>query len=125
MEDPLRRRVTEELLYHLGRWIYLIDAADDLEEDFASGSYNPLLCRFALESGRLTEEARESLVISLDQSVRRMAAAYELWDFGVWSPIIQSTVYEGLFCVGKAVLEGSFQAGGMSWRASCRNKEQL
>ena len=125
VEDPLRRRVTEELLYHLGRWIYIIDAADDLEEDFASGNYNPIICRFALESGRLTEEARESLVISLDQSVRRMAAAYELWDFGVWSPIIQSTVYEGLFCVGKAVLEGSFQAGGMSWRASGRNKEQL
>lgn len=125
VEDPLRRRVTEELLYHLGRWIYLVDAADDLEEDFASGNYNPLICRFALEAGRLTAGARESLVISLDQSIRRMAAAYELWDFGVWSPIIQSTVYEGLFCVGKAVLEGSFQAGIMSWHGAGRNKERL
>lgn len=27
--------------YELGRWIYLIDAFDDLEEDLTSGSYNP------------------------------------------------------------------------------------
>lgn len=125
IEEPVFRRVVGEMLYHLGRWIYLVDAADDLEEDFASGNYNPLICRFHLESGHLTEEARESLIISFDHSIRRMAAAYELWNFGVWSPIIQSTVYEGLFCVGKAVLEGSFQTGSMSWRASGRNKEQL
>ncbi len=30
--DPVRRRVLEQLLYHLGRWIYLVDAADDLKK---------------------------------------------------------------------------------------------
>ena len=33
--DPVRRRVLEQMLYHLGRWIYLVDAADDLKDDFA------------------------------------------------------------------------------------------
>ena len=65
--QPVKRRVLEQLLYHLGRWIYLVDAADDLAEDAASGSYNPILCRFSLEEGTLTEEAREALVVSLDQ----------------------------------------------------------
>ena len=125
VEDPVKRRVLEQLLYHLGRWVYLVDAADDLEKDFASGSYNPLICRFSLERGELTEEARESLVVSLDHSIRLMAAAYELWDFGAWSPIIRAVVYEGLFHVGRAVLEGTFQAGGISFRAAGRNKEQL
>lgn len=125
VEEPVKRRVLEQMLYHLGRWIYLVDAADDLEEDFASGSYNPLVCRFSLEKGELAGEARESLVVSLDQSIRLMAAAYELWDFGVWSPIIRSVVYEGLFHVGRAVLEGTFQAGGMSFRTAGRNEEQL
>ena len=125
VEDPVKRRVLEQLLYHLGRWVYLVDAADDLEKDFASGSYNPLICRFSLEKGELTEEARESLVVSLDHSIRLMAAAYELWDFGVWSPIIRAVVYEGLFHVGRAVLEGTFHAGGISFRAAGRNKEQL
>ena len=36
--DPVRRRVLAQLLYHLGRWIYLTDAADDLAKDQRSGS---------------------------------------------------------------------------------------
>ena len=40
--DPVRRRVLAQLLYHLGRWIYLTDAADDLAKDQRSGSYDPL-----------------------------------------------------------------------------------
>lgn len=125
IKEPVRRRVLEQLLYHLGRWIYLIDAADDLKEDFASGSYNPLLGRFSLEKGELTGEARESLIISLDNSIRLCAAAYELWDFGLWSPVIRATVYEGLFLVGKAVLEGTFHAGSTEASRCRRNKELL
>ena len=123
VEDPVLSRVLEQMLYHLGRWIYLVDAADDLKDDFARGCYNPLIYRFGLTSGALTDEARESLVLSLDHSIRRMAAAYELWDFGVWSSIIQSTVYEGLFLVGKAVLEGTFHAAGR--RSGGRDEEKL
>jgi len=123
--DPVKQRVLEQLLYHLGRWVYLVDAADDLARDAASGSYNPIRCRFGLTDGKLTEEARETLIVSLDHSIRLMAAAYELWDFGPWSSIIQATVYEGLFCVGKAVLEGTFQANDMTFRIAGRNKEQL
>ena len=123
--DPVKRRVLEQLLYHLGRWIYLVDAADDLEKDFASGSYNPLIYRYGLTGGTLTEEAREGLTASLDHSIRLMAAAYELWDFGQWSPIIQATVYEGLFLVGRAVLEGTFHAGDVGRPIAGRNKEQL
>ena len=117
---PIKGRVLEQLLYHLGRWIYLVDAADDLAEDFASGSYNPLICRFGLERGELTEEARESLTVSLDHSIRLMGAAFELW-----APIVRSTVYEGLFHVGTAVLEGTFQANDMAFRITGRDKEQL
>ena len=123
--DPVKSRVLEQLLYHLGRWIYLVDAADDLAEDFASGSYNPLIFRFALAEGRLTEEARGSLVRTLDHSIRLMSAAYELWDFGDWSPMIQATLYEGLFLVGRSVLEGTFHADSAALPRCRKDKEQL
>ena len=32
--------------YHMGKWIYLIDAMDDIEENVDSGAYNPLIYRF-------------------------------------------------------------------------------
>ena len=37
--------------YHLGKWIYLIDAVDDIEENLESGCYNPLLYRFRFQDG--------------------------------------------------------------------------
>ena len=38
VNDPVRRRVTAQMLYHLGRWVYLVDAADDLKKDVKSGA---------------------------------------------------------------------------------------
>ncbi len=108
VEQPVKRRVAEQLLYHLGRWIYLVDAADDLADDLRSGSYNPLALRFPQENGALTPEGRQQLAATLDGSVRAMAAAFELADFGVYTPVIRATVYEGLYLVGAAVLNGTF-----------------
>lgn len=125
VNDTVKRRILEQVLYHLGRWIYLVDAADDLAKDFTSGSYNPLIYRYGLTEGKLTEDARESLVLSLDHSIRLMAAACELWDFGVWTPIIQATVYEGMFLVGQAVLEGTFQAADTLFSPGGRDEDKL
>lgn len=110
VDDPVRRRVLEQMLYHLGRWVYLVDAADDLKEDAASGSYNPVALRFGLENGVWRLESRREFAATLDHSIHRMATAFELWDFGVWTPVLESTLYTGLFQVGKAVLDGTFQA---------------
>lgn len=106
---PTKRRVVETLLYHLGRWIYLVDAADDLEKDVKCGAYNPLPMRYGLSAGQLTPEAKESLGNTLDSSVQIMAAAFELWDFGENAEVIRAVVYEGLYAVGGAVLNGTFR----------------
>ena len=108
VSQPTKRRVLETLLYHLGRWIYLVDAADDLEKDVKSGAYNPLPKRYGLSAGKLTEEAREALGSTLDRSVQTMAAAFELWDFGENAEMIRAVLYEGLYAVGGAVLNGTF-----------------
>ena len=47
--------------------------------------------------------------LSLEHSIRMMATAFELWDFGVWTPILEATIYQGLFQVGKSVLDGTFR----------------
>ena len=45
--DETVDRPRAQLLYQLGRWIYLADAADDLAEDREKGRYNPIDARFA------------------------------------------------------------------------------
>lgn len=109
IEHDVRRRVLEQMLYHLGRWIYLIDAADDLKQDMKSGSYNPLPLRYDIPGDTLPESVRNELAQTLDSSIHAMAAAFELWDFGQYGPIIESVVYQGLYAVGTSVLEGTWQ----------------
>ena len=99
VEEPVRRRVLEQILYHLGRWVYLIDAADDLKKDAESGNYNPVALRYGL---------KDAFAVTLDHSIHQMAAAFELWNFGVWTTVLQTTFYAGLFRVGHAVLEGTY-----------------
>lgn len=108
VEDPVLSRVLEQMLYHLGRWVYLIDAADDLQKDAVSGNYNPVALRYGLRDGKWNEESRRAFARTLDHSIHMIATAFELWDFGVWRPLLESTVYTGLFAVGRAVLEGTF-----------------
>lgn len=116
--DPTRRRVLGQMLYHLGRFIYLVDALDDLQKDEKSGNYNPWLYRFETNRGVLAENDRKMIAQTLDASLRQMAAAFELAEFGCWREIIESVVYEGLYAVGSAVLNGTF-------RKRVREKENL
>ena len=51
-------RVAQQLLYHVGRFIYLVDVLDDLPGDCKRGSYNPLRYRFSLQDGALTPADR-------------------------------------------------------------------
>lgn len=97
-----RRRVLEQMLYHIGRWIYLTDAWDDLEEDRKAGRYNPIESRFA---GKC-EENREYLATSMTHSLKLAISAANLEDFGVWWPVVENTLYRGLPTVQEAVLNG-------------------
>ena len=77
----------------------------------AKGAGRALLefCRqLSVQEGKLTEESRQQLAQTMDRSVERMAAAFELLECGVWQPVIESVVYAGLYQVGNAVLNGTF-----------------
>ena len=101
--SPLRRRVLQQLLYHLGRWIYLIDAQDDLEEDRASGNYNAVAARFGPEGDD------EAMKRTLDHSLNLMGSAAQLADFGCRWPVIENILYLGLPLVQQAVFDGSWK----------------
>lgn len=108
VEEPVKRRVLAQMLYHLGP----LDLPDRRGGRFEKGCcrrrYNPLPMRYQLPGDTLTDTARQELAQTLDSSIRAMAAAFELWDFGQYDPIIESTVYQGLYAVGTAVLDGTF-----------------
>ncbi len=107
--DAVKRRIFAQLFYHLGRWIYLVDAADDFRADAKDGNYNPLRYRYLLDGDTLTEEACRALGETLDASIRQMAGAYALLDAGEWTSVLDSIFYESLYGIGGAVLKGVYR----------------
>ncbi len=104
-DDHPNRRPMEQLLYHLGRWIYLVDAWDDLEEDEEKGRYNPLTARFGAD----VREQRDYFETTVTHSARLAASAANLMLLGEWAPIVENVIYLGLPTVQKAVLEGRWR----------------
>jgi hypothetical protein len=86
--------------YNLGRWIYLLDACDDLERDLRKNCYNPVFTQFkSMYHGALPEFTRsirdimeERLIFTLDSA----AKAYELIPVQKNKELLDNIVYLGL-----------------------------
>lgn len=66
--DGEKKLIAESCGYHIGRFIYIADALDDLEDDNISGSYNPLLLGYGGYNNAIShiEEIKETLCDSLN-----------------------------------------------------------
>ena len=112
--DKTRARVLRELLYHLGRIVYILDAADDLAEDGRTGAYNPLRYRYELRDGALSEADEASLRTVLTHSHNSILAAYALLERNPYAGILDNIIYFGLPAATQAVFSGE-------WRLSHKN----
>lgn len=108
--DAARDRALGQMLYHVGRWIYLIDAWDDLESDRRSGGYNPVSARC---QGR-PEEHIQDIRLTLRHSRSLAASAYELAKVERWDGILSNILYLGLPAVEELVFTGR-------WRRNRKN----
>jgi len=88
--------------YYLGRWIYMIDALDDLADDLKDGSFNPLALKFGLTPADaenrtdLWENARCYGNDSLNMSAAEAVKYYELLELGDFKPITDNIMYLGI-----------------------------
>ena len=91
------RLVPHQVGYHLGRFIYAADAADDYEKDVEKGSYNPYVI---LYNGQpLTDENKQSIKCGLLLECKKIEAAVNLLPFGnraTIENIINNVIYLGL-----------------------------
>lgn len=104
LEPAWRASAVGQILYHVGRWIYLVDAWDDLPEDRQSGSYNPILARFGQEA----EEQKDYLRNTLHDSLGVADTAFTLLDWGEWESLLKHILGTGLPVVEEAVFTGQW-----------------
>ena len=90
----------EQFGYHLGKWIYLMDAACDVDDDIKHKSFNPIYNK----TGKSKAESAEYADALLSHSVYLLASAYRLIDKKRFEPILDNIILIGLTKKQKAIL---------------------
>lgn len=103
--DESNAKIMRNIGKHIGRWIYIVDASDDFEEDLKKGRYNPFACLY--DGQLLTDEQRRDVSRSLRLELMSAEPAFDLIDFDE-SPtvegIINNIIYRGMPDVADRVL---------------------
>ncbi len=90
-DDEMNKRCLERLGYSVGRYIYVLDAAVDLEDDIKLDRYNPLIAMN--EQGKYSKEFIEG---QLNICAYEAAKAFELLDIKKFKNILDNLIYLGL-----------------------------
>lgn len=92
-----KRLIAYEIGFHTGKWIYLLDAADDFERDKKRGEFNPL-----------TELSPERVMCSLNLELEGVSRALSLitpYDMGIME-LTENIIYLGMPYRAKKILCG-------------------
>nr|WP_319487946.1 DUF5685 family protein [uncultured Caproiciproducens sp.] len=92
-------RILRQFGYFLGRWVYLIDAADDIEKDIKTASFNPFIIKCNLDSSSSPEDldkARNYANQVLNLTLSQLAAALNILDLDHFDTIINNVIFKGL-----------------------------
>ena len=93
-EDPIQQRVLQRFGYLLGRYVYLIDALDDLEKDWKKNRFNPYFKENSLSD--LQQYGYQPCVASINGTIGEIAKTFELLDLDEWKSVLSNVVYYGL-----------------------------
>ena len=90
------RKIAESIGYHVGKWIYITDALDDLPDDVKKQRYNPFIL---LYGGELDGEQSALVRAALKNELCDAEGAFDLIDFGdnqMLQNIICNIIYLGM-----------------------------
>lgn len=96
ISDDSTRRILAWMGYNTGRWIYVIDAYNDMEKDFKKKSYNPFLAAEYDDFNEYKFKIKEQLSVSLTFTLENIASAFELLNVYKNRTVIEHIIYQGL-----------------------------
>ncbi len=91
------RTVLYQCGYHLGKFIYAADAADDYEKDRRKGKYNPYVIAYG--GAPLTDENKRTIKLALILECKKIEQAVDFMPFGTRTTlenIVKNIIYKGL-----------------------------
>ncbi len=95
-DKPEEKRILRRFGYLLGRYIYITDAFDDVEKDFRSRGFNPLIVGDSAIHKLNMEEVQKKTEDSINFTLGALADAYVQLELKRYKPITDNIVYLGL-----------------------------
>jgi len=99
-KDENVEKIIRWLGYNLGKWIYLLDAFDDMEDDAKKNRYNPFLHKKDLKKEEISElknRIRSRVEFNLIYSLDQIGKAYELLHAKNVRGLIENIIYLGMY----------------------------
>lgn len=104
-EAVTEQRILTELFYHVGRFVYIIDALDDLETDFFKKEYNPILRHYDISELSGIDDIRFKVIQTLEDSRCAVLRAFDLLETGPSSGIIANIINYGMPAAVESVIK--------------------
>lgn len=101
----LKSHILRDLGYNLGRWVYLIDALDDMDADAAAGRYN-VYVNVARERGQTASQVRQEARFSLFYTLSQAQQALRRLELEKNGEILSNIIGLGLRRQTDSVLDG-------------------
>jgi hypothetical protein len=102
-------KILKILGYNIGKWIYTIDAYNDLENDIKQNHYNPFVYNFNYIGSNVIEfkkSMKDEIQFSLLKCLDEASKAFELLDIKKNRGILENVIYLGLNRTTEIILEG-------------------
>jgi hypothetical protein len=96
-----------DLAYLVGKWVYLIDAIDDLQEDFEKKNYNPFLAAYPNFTNKQTflKENKEELNLLFTGTLTAMRESFFAIPFRFNTDLLENILFRGLPQMTKIIIE--------------------
>lgn len=105
--DGNEERIMKVIGRHLGRWVYITDAADDMSEDAQKGRYNPFVNMYF--PNMPTPEQKDAISDALKAELAEAEIAFDLIDYDGMQDmheIVNNIIYLGMPKSAKRALSG-------------------
>ncbi len=102
-----KSEATRALFYHLGKWVYLIDALDDYDGDIKKGAYNPFVLTYESKNREtLVKEHGEELSFLFDSLFYAMREALAQIPFSFNRDLTDNIILRGIPCETARIMRG-------------------
>ncbi len=94
LENEAEKQSAYRVGYCIGRYVYLADALDDLEDDIKHGSYNVFVSKYGID-GDIDPQALDGICGSIRMSIAGAGAALDALKLNCYTSILRNIVLDG------------------------------